>query len=218
MRFAFYISGRSTRLTNFLSQAKSEIVDSIILVVSDSRITEEQKKLFQKFKISYVEFDYANLHNMSMAEKNIIFSDFLLHNLCEHEIDYVFSFGSHILAGKVLEKYKYRLINFHPAILPMFPGLKAIDQAVRHGNVFLVGNTAHFIDAGVDTGPVIMQSVTPLRHFYDSNNNYNTILDLQVTMLNKLIDIIRDNRLVVNENKVSIRNADYSVSHVYPEV
>lgn len=47
----------------------------------------------------------------------------------------------------------------------MFPGIKAIDQASDYGNVLLVGNTAHFIDSGVDTGPIIMQSVIPIMNF-----------------------------------------------------
>ena len=144
-------------------------------------------------------------------------SNFILERLEKNTIDYMFSFGSHILSGELLERYSYKLINFHPAILPMFPGVKSIDQAVNYGNVLLVGNTAHFIDAGMDTGKIIMQSVIPVKHFLDTQD-YDVVLDLQIEMLNKLIRVIDDNRLRVINDKVIIDGADYSRNVIFPEI
>lgn len=117
------------------------------LFFSDKIVTEEMRNLLIKHKIKLVEIDY----NSSSINKNLNMSNLLLEELTNEEIDYCFSFGSHILCGDILEQYRNRIINFHPAILPMFPGLNAIDQAVKYGNVILVGNTAHFIDSGIDT-------------------------------------------------------------------
>lgn len=216
MIYAFYVSGRSGRLKKFLQQADAKILEQINIVVSDSGIDTELENELNKHKIPLKVFQRCQLSGISNKEKNKQFSDLLLRELKACHVDYCFSFGSHILAGEILQEYLYRIINFHLAILPMFPGQKAIDQAVRHGNIFLLGNTAHFIDEGVDTGLVIMQSVLPMQHFYDTGFNYDVVLDLQIQMLNKLIQILNDNCLEIENGKVHIKNADYSQSSIWP--
>jgi len=52
-------------------------------------------------------------------------------------------------------------INFHPSLLPAFPGMNSVRKAMQHGARFL-GATAHLVDAGVDTGPIIAQACDPL--------------------------------------------------------
>jgi len=62
-----------------------------------------------------------------------------------------------LLSPYFVSKFKNRIINIHPALLPSFPGLNAQKQALDYG-VKITGCTSHFIDEGVDTGPIIMQS------------------------------------------------------------
>ncbi len=218
MIYAFYISGRSGRLKKFIQQADTDILNQISVVVSDTQIEAELEKELKKYGIGAKVYQWCLLSGGSNKEKNIQFSDLLLGELKACHVDYCFSFGNHILAGEILKEYLYRIINFHPAILPMFPGRKAIDQAVQHGNTFLVGNTAHFIDDGVDTGLVIMQSVLPIQHFYDMGFDYDVVLDLQIPMLNNLIKMINSNSLEIKNGRVHIKNADYSQSSIWPAV
>jgi len=63
-----------------------------------------------------------------------------------------------ILSPEFIKKYKNRIINIHPALLPAFPGLDSQKQALEHG-VKYSGCTVHFVDAGTDTGPIIIQTV-----------------------------------------------------------
>lgn len=216
MRYAFYISGRSGRLLKAIKQFEKNIVKKINLVVSDFPIEFELKNILTEREISMEVIDDKKLVG-NRKEKNTLISNFILDKLVENKIDYMFSFGSHILSGDLLKRYNYKLINFHPAILPMFPGIKSIDQAVEYGNVLLVGNTAHFIDAGMDTGKIIMQTVIPLKHFTDTKD-YDVVLDLQIEMLNKLINIIDNDRLHVKNDNVVIDRADYSYSSIFPKL
>lgn len=216
MIYAFYISGNSGRLKKFICQASTKILEQIHIVISDAKIDPDLENKLKKYEILTKEFLYSEIMGTSNREKNRRFSDLLLCELKKHQVDYCFSFGSHILVGEILQEYSYRIINFHPSILPMFPGQRAIDQAVKHGNVFLVGNTAHFIDAGVDTGPVIMQSIIPIQQFYDSGFDYDEVLDLQIPMLNNLIEIINHNCLEIKDGRVHIKNADYTQSSIWP--
>ena len=61
-----------------------------------------------------------------------------------------------LLSPQFVQRFAARLINVHPSLLPAFPGLHAIEQAVEHG-VRVMGVTVHFVDEGVDTGPIIAQ-------------------------------------------------------------
>ena len=66
-----------------------------------------------------------------------------------------------VLKGEFLRAFEGRIINIHPSLLPSFPGLEAWKQALEHG-VKITGCTVHFVDAGVDAGPIIAQEAVPV--------------------------------------------------------
>lgn len=68
-----------------------------------------------------------------------------------------------IISPEFVKKYKNRIINIHPALLPAFPGLDAQKQAIDNGAKYS-GCTVHFVDSGVDTGPIISQLVVKVRN------------------------------------------------------
>jgi len=75
-----------------------------------------------------------------------------------------------ILSPQFIRKYKNRILNIHPALLPAFPGLDVQEQAIKFG-VKYSGCTVHFVDEGVDTGPIIIQAVVPIK----SNDTADTL-------------------------------------------
>ena len=66
-----------------------------------------------------------------------------------------------VLKGRFLRAFEGRIVNIHPSLLPAFPGLEAWKQALDHG-VKVTGCTVHFVDAGVDCGPIIGQQTVPV--------------------------------------------------------
>lgn len=81
----------------------------------------------------------------------------ILRELQAHKINWIFLAGYMRLVGSVLlESYTNKILNIHPSLLPDFPGLDAIGQALE-GGVSETGVTVHFVDEGMDTGPIIMQ-------------------------------------------------------------
>ena len=66
-----------------------------------------------------------------------------------------------LLGPTFIKPYEYKILNIHPALLPSFPGLHAQGQAVAAG-VKVSGCTVHFVDTGMDSGPIIMQAVVPV--------------------------------------------------------
>ena len=67
-----------------------------------------------------------------------------------------------IISPEFVRKYKNKIINIHPALLPSFPGFNSQKQALDYGAKY-TGCTVHFVDAGMDTGPVIIQSVVEIK-------------------------------------------------------
>jgi phosphoribosylglycinamide formyltransferase-1 len=66
-----------------------------------------------------------------------------------------------VLKGQFLREFEGRIVNIHPSLLPSFPGLEAWKQALDYG-VKVTGCTVHFVDAGVDSGPIIGQQTVPV--------------------------------------------------------
>jgi phosphoribosylglycinamide formyltransferase-1 len=66
-----------------------------------------------------------------------------------------------LLSPGFIDRFALRIINVHPALLPSFPGLDAIGQALEHG-VAVTGVTIHYVDEGIDSGPIILQRAVPI--------------------------------------------------------
>ena len=209
--FAFYVSGGAGRLLKLL-ETNSIVINDTTLIVNDNAPNDALESLLMKRGIKYIGVNYMDLGLVS-NEKNSHISKMLLEEFRECEIDYCFCFGSIILKGDLLSVYKNKIINFHPSVLPMFPGVKSIDQALDK-NAPILGNTAHFIDEGTDTGPIIMQSIVHNKNY----TNYEGILDLQIPMLEQIYHWIIDKRLSVIDNKVMIKGADYKQIIFYPKL
>ena len=118
--------------------------------------------------------------------------------------------GLVILAGfmRIVEKalidaFRYRMMNIHPALLPSFPGLHGQGQAVDYG-VKISGCTVHFVDEGMDTGPVIIQAAVPAV-FEDTEDTLSErILKLEHMIFPVAIRLFAENRLEVIGRKVQI--------------
>jgi len=80
-----------------------------------------------------------------------------------------------IVKGRLLEEYAGRMLNIHPALLPSFKGLHGQKQALDYG-VKYSGCTVHFVDAGIDTGPIIIQKVVPVLQDDDEDSLSERIL------------------------------------------
>lgn len=208
-KIAFYVSANATRLKKFLLMyGNDNILNNIEFILIDCIENTELEQLCLKHNIKYHSIDLSRESN-----KNIKISNLFLKLLNQYHIDYAFVFANRILVGDLLKDYKNKLINFHPSILPSHKGLMAIDKALEE-KTFLLGNSAHLITSELDGGDVIMQNIFPSIRF----KNYDEVLDKQLPMLRQLMQWIIEDRLMVENSNVSIKNASYAVSEFIPNL
>jgi phosphoribosylglycinamide formyltransferase-1 len=104
-------------------------------------------------------------HATSFPSKGLdreIYDRELAEGLRAHHVDLVCLAGfMRILSGHFIREFPMRILNIHPSLLPAFPGLDAQHQALEHG-AKIAGCTVHFVDEGVDSGPIISQAAVPV--------------------------------------------------------
>jgi phosphoribosylglycinamide formyltransferase 1 len=94
-----------------------------------------------------------------------------------------------LVSAEFLARFPGAVINVHPALLPAFPGLDAIEQALRYG-VKVFGVTVHFVDDGVDTGPVILQRAIELPDADDPDEVHARLRPLEHELLPEAVRLI----------------------------
>jgi phosphoribosylglycinamide formyltransferase 1 len=94
-----------------------------------------------------------------------------------------------LLSEVFLDRFPGGVINVHPSLLPAFPGLEAIEQALSYG-VKVFGVTVHYVDAGVDSGPVILQRAVELRNTRDPEEVLRALRPLEHALLPEAVRLV----------------------------
>jgi len=124
--------------------------------------------------------------------------------LKEYGVQLVCLAGYMRLVGPVmLKEFANRIINIHPALLPAFPGLHAQEQAWNYG-VKYSGCTVHFVDEGMDTGPIILQSVVPVMQDDTPASLAERILEQEHIIYPEAVRLFLEGRLRIKGRKVEI--------------
>ena len=104
-----------------------------------------------------------------------------------------------LLSPGFVERFGARVINVHPALLPSFPGLDAIGQAFRYG-VRVSGVTVHFVDAGVDTGPIILQEAIALPYTRRIEEFEEHVHSVEHRLLPRAIELIATGAVRIDDD------------------
>lgn len=129
------------------------------------------------------------------------------HALNEREVGLVVLAGFMRIVGRpLIDAFPSRIMNIHPALLPSFPGLHGQRQALDYG-VKISGCTVHFVDEGMDTGPIIIQAAVPVLDNDGEDTLSARILTLEHKIYPEAIRLFSEGRLKVAGRKVLIENA-----------
>jgi len=156
-RVAVFASGNGTNLQAIID---ANITSAEIVLVFSNNPDAYALERAAKHGIPTEVLDHRNFSSREEYDREI------LRVIEPYEVELIALAGyMRILSPLFVRAYKNRIINIHPALLPSFPGIHAARQALEAG-VKYTGVTIHFVDDGVDTGPIILQSVV---HVHDDD-------------------------------------------------
>jgi phosphoribosylglycinamide formyltransferase-1 len=112
-----------------------------------------------------------------------------------------------LLSPEFVGRFRNRVINVHPALLPAFPGIDAVQQAIDHGSK-ITGVTIHFVDEGVDSGPIILQRPVPVAPSRDWDETERAIHATEHELLPETIRLIAAGRVRIDEENPRVVHID----------
>ncbi|MCD6082031.1 phosphoribosylglycinamide formyltransferase [candidate division WOR-3 bacterium] len=131
-----------------------------------------------------------------------------IETLKKHGVELVCLAGfMRILKKKFLDAFPNRIMNIHPALLPAFPGLNAQKQALEYG-VKVSGATVHFVDEGIDTGPIILQEAVKVEEDDTVETLADRILKVEHKIYSEAIRLFAEGRLKIEGRRVRILSGD----------
>jgi len=196
LKIGVLVSGRGSNLQAIMDACdEGKIPAQVVVVISDVgdalALERARSKEIDAIHVNYR--DYSDKTDYEKAVAGI---------LKDHHVELVCLAGYMRLVGRVLlDAFPNRIINIHPALLPSFPGLDAQKQAFDHG-VRFSGCTVHFIDDGVDTGPIILQAVVPVRQDDTPETLAHRILAEEHRIYPEAIGLFAGGKLKIEGRKV----------------
>ncbi len=106
-----------------------------------------------------------------------------------------------VLGPEAIDRFPHRIINIHPSLLPAFPGVNAVGQALSHG-VTITGVTVHFVDEQVDHGPIIAQQAVPVLSGDDEESLHARIQKIEHDLYPRIIAAFLKGEIVVEHGRV----------------
>ncbi len=193
-------SGRGTNLQSIIDSVENKEIENaeVSVVISDNKDALALKRA-KKHEIPAIFIDPTTFRTKEEFDEEIV------RVLKEYNCDLVLLAGyMRILSPKVVNAFKWKIMNIHPALLPSFPGVNAQKQALEYG-VKVSGCTVHFVDEGVDTGPIILQKAVTV----EVNDTPNLLADRILKEENRLyplaVKLFLEGRLEIEGRKVKIR-------------
>lgn len=125
-----------------------------------------------------------------------------------HKPELVLALGfMRVLSKSMIERFPNRIINIHPSLLPAFPGLHAVRQALEYG-ARVTGVTVHFVDASVDTGPIIAQKAVPIPEGSSVESLLPIIHREEHSILTEVVNLFCNGQIAVDGRKVTLLSKD----------
>ena len=196
-KLAVLVSGRGSNLQAIIDSIDREELDAHLSIVISNTKDAMALKRAEKHGIKTIFIDPSTYLNSKEYDKALVLK------LKEFSIDLICLAGyMRILGEEVIQTFEKKIINMHPSLLPAFSGLNAQKQAINYGVKFS-GCTVHFVDLGVDSGPIILQTVVPVYDNDDEKSLSKRILEQEHYLYPKAIKMIQENKIRLNGRTVT---------------
>ncbi|MBI2882732.1 MAG: phosphoribosylglycinamide formyltransferase [Candidatus Methylomirabilis oxyfera] len=207
MRLGVLASGRGSNLQAIIDASEAGTIDAVVAIVISDAADARALELAGRHGIDAAFVD-PRLHATSED-----FDVAVIDLLRKHEVELICLAGfMRVLSPHFIGEYRNRIMNIHPALLPAFPGLHAQRQALRYG-AKLSGCTVHFVDEGVDTGPIIIQAVVPVLDEDTDESLSARILTYEHRIYSRAIQLFAEGRLEIRGRRVYCHGTDTLQQH-----
>jgi phosphoribosylglycinamide formyltransferase-1 len=198
LRLAVLASGRGSNLQAIIDAIEKGRLRAVLAVVISNKAEAQALERARKHGAPAVFLDPKATPGREAYDAVI------LEQLRKHEAELVALAGyMKIVTRVLLDAYPNRIMNIHPSLLPAFPGLAAQQQALDWG-VKLSGCTVHFVEEGVDSGPIIRQAAVPVLEGDTAESLEARVLTEEHRIYPEAIQLFAEGRLTVEGRRVRI--------------
>ena len=200
IRLGVLASGQGSNLQAIIDACAAGKVDAAVTVVISDHQDAYALERARQINIPAFFLDPNRFTDKSGFEREIV------NVLRRRQVELVCLAGyMRVLSNVVLDAFPQRIMNIHPALLPAFPGLHGQKQAWDYG-VKISGCTVHFVDQGVDTGPIIIQAAVPVLDDDTADTLAARILEQEHQIFPEAIQRYAAGRLAIKGRKVLTQN------------
>ncbi|MEM3169249.1 MAG: phosphoribosylglycinamide formyltransferase [Candidatus Nitrosotenuis sp.] len=205
LNLGILISGRGSNMEAILKAVKRQRIPVNPAVVISNNPDAKGLKIAQKLGVKTHVIPSKNFIGTRWEYDQKIIKVLKKHGVTEKNGLVCLAGFMRIISPEFIRRYKNRILNIHPAILPSFPGLHAQKQALDYGVKFS-GCTVHFVDDGVDTGPIIFQAIVKVKDDDTEETLSKRILAKEHKAYPQAVKLIAEGRITISGRKVIIKN------------
>jgi phosphoribosylglycinamide formyltransferase 1 len=201
INLAILISGRGSNMEAILRSIKKKKIPATPAIVISNKPDAKGLKVAQKLGVKTIVVDSTGLRGGSWEYDQKLASILKENNVTPKNGLVCLAGFMRIMSPEFIKLYNGRILNIHPAILPAFPGLHSQRQAVEYGAKYS-GCTVHFVDEGVDTGPIILQAIVKVKDDDTEESLSKRILKQEHRIYPKAVKLFAQGRIKTKGRKV----------------
>ncbi|HET8719818.1 MAG TPA: phosphoribosylglycinamide formyltransferase [Candidatus Nitrosotenuis sp.] len=205
LNLGILISGRGSNMEAILKSIKKQKIRINPAIVISNNPDAKGIKIAQKLGVKTAVIESKNFDGTRWQYDQKIIKTLSEYGVTEKNGIVCLAGFMRILSPEFIQKYKNRILNIHPALLPAFPGLHAQKQALEYGAKYS-GCTVHFIDEGVDTGPIILQATVKIMDSDTEETLSKRILSKEHKIYPQAVRLIAEGKIQVSGRRIKIKS------------
>ena len=203
LNLVILISGRGSNMENILKAVKKNKIPIKPVLVISNKPDAKGLAIAQKLGVKTEVVESQGLKGGNWEYDSKLVSVLEKYKITPQNCLICLAGFMRIMSPEFIRHYKGRIMNIHPAILPAFPGLHSQRQALEYG-VKYSGCTVHFVDEGVDTGPIILQSVVKIKDNDTEESISKKILKQEHKIYPKAVKLFAKGKIKISGRKTII--------------